>query len=489
MNSQVSPQAAASELLSRRIARESLQEFTLYTKPDYELNWHHALLCQYLDRFISGDIKRLMVFMPPRHGKSELVSRRLPAYILGKSPDASIISCSYSSDLASRMNRDVQRIIDSQQFGALFPGTSLNQKNIRADSQGSYLRNSDIFEIIGHSGVYRSAGVGGGITGMGMTVGIIDDPIKNREEANSTTYRDKLWEWYTSTFYTRLEKDAKLLITLTRWHEDDLAGRIQEQQKTEGSEEWTILRLPAIAERERHPDDIRNEGLPLWENKYDLQKLSQIKTLLGSYQWQALYQQNPTPEEGAMFKRTWWKFYDKAPKMDEIIQSWDCSFKDTDGSDYVAGQVWGISGANRYLLDWVHARLDFPGTIQALTTLSAKWPEAHYKLIEDKANGTAVIQVMKNRIPGLIPVEPFGGKIVRARAVTAEVEAGNVFLPSPELNPRVHDLIEELSAFPSGKYDDQVDALTQALSQFNKMGQEMQEIISHYPGEYSISPI
>ena len=213
----------------KELARRSMAEFTLYTDERYQMNWHHRLICEYLDKWINKDVKRLMVFTAPRHGKSELVSRKLPAYIFGRNPDTSIISASYSADLASRMNRDVQRIMDEYRYIELFPESRLYGKNLK-DANGKFLRNSDIFEIVNHRGVYRSAGVGGGITGMGGEYIIIDDPVKNREEANSEVYREKLWDWYTSTLYTRLEKDGCILVTLTRWHEDDLAGRLLEDE-------------------------------------------------------------------------------------------------------------------------------------------------------------------------------------------------------------------------------------------------------------------
>lgn len=277
-------------------ARRNLARFTSYTYSDYQANWHHLKLCEYLERWAFGDIDRLMVFMPPRNGKSELVSRRLPAYLFGKEPDASIIACSYGSDLASRMNRDVQRIIDSPEYYELFPNTTLNGSNVRTTAKGSYLRNSDIFEIVDHKGVYKSSGVGGAITGMGMKYGIIDDPYKNRQDANSETIRNGIWDWYVSTFYTRLEKGGKILITLTRWHEDDLAGkllRIAENDPT--ADQWTVLEFPAIAEGELHSDDQRKEGEALWPDKYPLEELYKIKSTVGSYEWNALFQQRPHP--------------------------------------------------------------------------------------------------------------------------------------------------------------------------------------------------
>ena len=453
------------------LARRGLLDFSIVTDSNYKPNWHHALLCGYLDRFVKKEIRRLMVFLPPRHGKSELVSRKLPAYIFGVNPDASIIATSYGADLAQRLNRDVQRIMSSPAYGEIFPKTALRGKNSRTVVGGSCLRNADIFEIVGYKGSYRSAGVGGGITGMGGDYLIIDDPIKNHEEANSPTYRNKLWDWYASTLYTRLEKDACILITLTRWHEDDLAGRLLAAANAPGGERWELISLEAIRESEECPYDIREKGAALWEDKYSAAALATVKATIGGYAWNALYQQQPAPQEGALFKREWWRKWKVAPgDLYDYIQSWDCAFKDANTSDYVVGQVWARSKsnpANRYLLDQVRARMTFTETINAVRRLSAKWKQATRKLIEDKANGTAVIDVLKKEIAGLIPVEPKGGKVVRAQAVTAVVESGNVYIPDESIAPWVQDFVEEFASFPSGTYDDQVDAMTQANAYYN----------------------
>ena len=461
----------------RELARRHMSDFVLYVDRSYQMNWHHQLLCEYLDRLAQKEIRRLMVFMPPRHGKSELVSRKFPAFLLGNKPDTSIISCSYASDLASRMNRDVQRLIDSPEYEQLFPNSRLFGKNIRSTARGSYLRNSDIFEIVNHRGVYRSAGVGGGITGMGGEYIIIDDPVKNREEADSATYREKVYNWYTSTLYTRLEKDGCILLTLTRWHEDDLAGKLLKASE-DGADQWTILELPAICEEPIKPYDIRREGEALWKWKYDEAALTKMKATVGSRDWAALYQQHPTPGEGGTFKREWWNYYKVLPSgLYDYVQSWDCTFKDAQSSDYVVGQVWARKGSSRYLLDQVRGRMSFTETIRAVRSLSAKWPQAVRKLIEDKANGTAVIDVLRKELPGLVPVEPEGGKIVRANAVTAVVEAGNVFLPDPSIAPWVHDFVEEHALFPNGSNDDQVDAQSQANTYYNSSSFSMEGLI------------
>jgi len=280
------------------LARERMEAFVRLTFPGYEWGWHHRLLCSRLDDLVAGRITRLMVFMPPRHGKSELVSRRLPAFILGRDPDASLIACSYSSDLASRMNRDVQRIIDSDEYRRIFPGTRLYGKNVRTIADGAYLRNSDIFEVVGHRGVYRSAGTGGGITGMGFDVGIIDDPIKNRADAESATVQRGLWEWYTSTFYTRKAPRARILLTLTRWHVNDLAGRLLDLAANDPrADQWVVIDFPALCDRIA-ADDPRQTGEALWPARYPLDELERMRAGMGEYDWLALMQQRPPASMG-----------------------------------------------------------------------------------------------------------------------------------------------------------------------------------------------
>ena len=461
----------------RELARRTMRDFVLYVDDNYQMNWHHRLLCDYLDKLACKEIRRLMVFMPPRHGKSELVSRKFPAFLLGKNPDTSIISCSYSADLASRMNRDVQRLIDSERYLELFPGTQLSNQHTRRFYETRYTRNNNMFEVVDKKGTYRSSGVGGGITGMGGEYIIIDDPVKNREDADSATMREKVYDWYTSTLYTRLEKDGCILLTLTRWHEDDLAGKLLKAAQ-EGADQWTILELPAVCEYPPKPYDVRQEGEALWKWKYDEEALEKMKVTVGSRDWAALYQQHPTPGEGGTFKREWWNYYKVLPDgLYDFVQSWDCTFKDAQSSDYVVGQVWARKGSSRYLLDQVRGRMSFTETLRAIRSLSAKWPQAIRKLVEDKANGTAVIDVLRKEIPGLIPVEPEGGKIVRANAVTAVVEAGNVFLPDPSIAPWVHDFVEEHTAFPNGANDDQVDAQTQANTYYNSSSFSLEGLI------------
>jgi len=394
-----------------------------------------------------------MIFMPPRHGKSELTSRYFPVWYLGTFPDKRIILASYEADFAASWGRKARNLLE--EFGPSLFGVKVSSDSSAASR----------WDIGGHEGGMVTAGVRGPITGKGANVAIIDDPVKNDQDAMSQTYRDATWDWYRATFSTRIQEEGAIILVMTRWHEDDLAGRLLKAQE-EGGDRWEIVNLPALAENNdmlgRQPEE------PLCPELFTKETLKGTKVRLGSFWWNALYQQQPSPMEGGILKRSWWKFYRQAPeRFDEVIQSWDMSFKETTSGSYVVGQVWGRKGADKYLLDQIRDRMDFPATVQAVRSLSAKWPQARAKLVEDKANGPAVIATLKREIPGLIAVEPQGSKEARAAAVSPDIEAGNVYLPDPSIAPWVHDFIEECAAFPNGANDDQVDAMTQVLNRLN----------------------
>ena len=286
-----------SKEVSKYLARLDFREFVQYTKPDYQFNWHHDLLIDYLQDFAEGKIKKLMVFMPPQHGKSELTSRRLPAYLLGIKPKLKLIGCSYSASLAASFNRDVQRIIDSEEYHDIFPDTYLNSSNVRTAALGSYLRNADMFETVAHRGFYKSVGVGGSLTGTPADIGIIDDPVKDAMEAESQTYRARVWDWFTQVFLTRLHNDSQIIITQTRWNLDDLCGKILKAMNNDSS--WTVLSLPAICEGSVNDNDPRAIGQALWEEKHSLKRLNEIKAA-NPRAFHALYQQDPKPFEGGL---------------------------------------------------------------------------------------------------------------------------------------------------------------------------------------------
>jgi hypothetical protein len=235
-----------------------------------------------------------MVFMPPQHGKSQLVSRHFPAYILGLRPEAKVVGCSYSSSLSKSFNRDIKRIIGSDEYAAIFPETKINAKNVATDARGAWLNNGEIFEIIDKGGFYKNVGVGGSLTGTPADIGIIDDPLKDAREADSPTIRARVWDWYDTVFTTRLHNDSQQLLTMTRWHRDDLAGRIL---KTQDAKEWEILKLPAIKEKATHHVlDKRKEGEALWEERHSAAKIKKATERT----FQALYQQNPMPPKGGL---------------------------------------------------------------------------------------------------------------------------------------------------------------------------------------------
>lgn len=438
-------------------ARKGLSYFTLHTKPDYLLGWVHKEICDELDRFLQdvADKKspRLIITMPPRSGKSELVSRRFPAFALGRNPELQIIATSYSSDLSQRFNRDVQRVIDDEKYFDLFPNTRLSNSRVRTDSRGSYIRTSDLFEIVGHAGAYRSCGVGGGITGQGADILSIDDPIKDRAQAGSKTIRDSIWDWYTSTAYTRLSPGGGVIVMATRWHTDDLIGRLI-QRMGEG-DTFRIVNYPAIAE---HDELHRKAGEALHPERYPLSTLLQIQKTIGSRDWEALYQQHPVPDGGALFKLEWfrrWTATSLPPEFDHTLMSWDMTFKDSKNSDYVVGQVWGKKGPNFYLLDQVRGQWDFVKTKEMVRVLAHKWPRVVRKLVEDKANGSAVISELKSTVSGFVPITPTESKEARASSVTPYFEAGNVFIPEDSAAPWVPHYVSELLEFPAGSHDDQ----------------------------------
>lgn len=434
------------------LSRRSLEEFLQYESYG---NWktakHLHMLCSKLEAVERGEITRLMVFMPPRHGKSETSTKKFPAYFLGKNPEKEVIVSSYSADLAYDFSRIARNTLKEW-------GPKLWNVNVSKDS-GAVGR----WGIEGTRGGLTAAGVGGPITGRGAHVAIIDDPFKNWQDAASKTIRDNVWDWYRSTLRTRLAPGGAVILVMTRWHGDDLAGKLLEEAKNGTGEEWEVISLPAVAEE----NDVlgRQEGEVLWPERFPPHEYQGIKKAVGSRLWISLYQQRPSPDEGQIFRRNWWKFYKQAPSsFDEIIQSWDCTFKESDSSDFVVGQVWGRIGADRYLLDQTRARMDFPATITAIRTMSSKWPQANSILVEDKANGPAVIAMLKREISGIIPINPEGGKIVRAQAVSPQVEAGNVFIPDSSIASWIHDYMEEFAAFPNGAHDDMVDSTTQALN-------------------------
>lgn len=388
---------------------------------------------------------RLIVSMPPQEGKSMRVGRDFPIWALMRNPDLRIVSGSYAQSLANRNGRLVRNaIIAHPELGLRI-----------APDRGA----ASEWRIAGHDGGMLSVGRGAGVTGYPADLLVIDDPIKDRAEAGSKTVRDTCWDWWTDALSARLAPGAGVVVIMTRWHEDDLAGRLLERDTEAG---WRLLNIPAQCENPNTDPLGRQAGeYMLSARGRTVEQWEQRKATAGSRAWNALYQGHPAPAEGGMFKREWWRTWYDPPPLNQVFMSWDMAFKGTDKSDFVVGQVWALDGANAYLLDQARGRWTFTETLNQFRLLCERWPMATAKLVEDKANGTAVIDMLRREIPGIIPVEPQGGKEARAAAVSPLVEAGNVHLPNTRW---AKDLIEEAATFPNSPNDDQVDALTQALA-------------------------
>lgn len=417
---------------------------------------------QQLVEVAEGRCERLIVSMPPQEGKSERTSRRFPLWMLHRNPNLRVAIVSYGHDVARRWGGRIRDDLKA----APHLGLTLSEST-RAKHE---------FELVGYRGGVVCVGIEGGLTGRPVDLLIIDDPYKDAKQADSKAWAQTVRDFWSEVALPRLAPGAPVVLIQTRWREDDLAGWLAAT-----GDDWTVLNIPAQADHDpdRGQVDVlgREPGtyMPSARGRTDVD-WEKKKREVGSRAWNALYQGRPAPAEGSIFQRSWWREYtlplwiereDGArivTGFDDLLQSWDMTFKGTEGADYVVGQVWGRRGTDAYLLDQVHARLDFPGTIRAVRTLSARWPQALLKLVEDKANGTAVMASLAHSVPGLVPVEPDGGKEARAAAVSPLVESRNVWLPAPELAPWVEGLIDEAAAFPTGTHDDQVDALTQALN-------------------------
>lgn len=408
---------------------------------------------------------RLIVSMPPQEGKSTLATKWAPVWLLRQRPDTRVVIASYAANVARRMGRLIRGEIGAHgdELGIEIAGDVAAQHE---------------FQIADRAGGVYAVGIGGGLTSRPADVMIVDDPLKDRAEADSKTFRERAWDWWTDVASARLAPGAPVILILTRWHHDDLAGRLLD---AEDGHRWTVVNIPAQADHspERGETDVlgRTPGeFMVSARGRTTRQWEQRKTQAGPRTWAALYQGRPSPLSGDLFPEQWSRYeqplwIERAdgsrwiPGHDfELVQSWDLSFKDTNGSDYVVGQVWMRIGPDAYLVDQVRARLSFTATLDAITATSARWPQAVAKFVEDKANGPAVINALSRQLVGLIPVEPEGSKYARATAVSPLVHAGNVHLPTAALLPNVEDLLEECRSFPNGAHDDTVDAMSQALN-------------------------
>lgn len=451
-------------LAKQELARRKYIDFLEYAHPEYIRTKFNQYIAMKIDELVEKRGKRLMIFMPPRHGKSMTISKSLPAYYLMHNPTHEVMITSYGYELSvdfGKSNRD----IFSENAPDLY-GLYVNPD--KKSAQG--------WEVRDHGGRCTATSILGSATGKGADLLIVDDPIKNEDDVNSAEKRDKLYSHYLSTFTTRLHGEkANIVVILTRWHDDDLAGRIlyeSEQQKKAGLpyDDWEVISFPALATG----DDIlgREEGQPLWPEKYDKELMEKTKSIVGSKIWSSLYQQSPVVEDGDIFKYDDFQRYTDLPeKFEWVIQSWDTSFKNTINSDYVVGQVWGKSGSKFYMIYQIRGRYTFNQTKDLIIATKKAFPIARAILIEESANGHAIINELESTIPGIIPIKARDSKESRARAVTPYVEAHNVYLPKDSTGDMI---LDEATRFPSAKHDDQVDAMTQALNYYRDRDVQVQ---------------
>lgn len=480
-SSPISRSDAAAELLARRQARRGLLACVRYTTPAYQVNWHHALICRVLDQLAEGTIRKVMVFTPPQHGKSELVSRKLPAYLLGRNPDLKIIGASYAADLIQGMNRDVQRTIDSDAYRRLFPDTQLNSSNVRTVS-GGYLRNNDIFEVIGRKGQYRCAGVGGGLTGFPADVADIDDPYKDFQEAMSPTVRQAVQDWYTSVLLTRCHNETRHLLTLTRWHPNDLAGWLLDAEgDVRDGGEWTVVRLPALAVDDpalMMPDDPRQPGEALWPERFSAETL-RARQKLEPRQFEALYQQNPRPRSGSMFPGT----IERVPQVPfeaQRVRRWDMAATEG-GGDWTVGVLLARLGGTFYIEDYVavqHAPHERNRVIRQVAAADARRYNNSVLVVGPQDPGAAgkeaaiaFLQMLAG-YPTDVEIET-GSKEVRAEPLSDAWGAGNIKLLEADWNTQYLSRVE---LFPHGGKDE-IDATAGAYNRLALSWQQEQEYV------------
>ena len=448
------------ETRKRESARVDFLDFVRYVWPAFIEGRHHKIMANAFERVARGDLKRLIINMPPRHTKSEFASYLLPAWFLGQYPDKKIIQTAHTAELSVGFGRKVRNIVDDEDFKKIFPDLAL-----RADSKAAGRWKTS------KGGEYFAIGVGGAVTGKGADLLIIDDPHSEQEgQSIDPSVFDKTYDWYTSGPRQRLQPGGAIIIVMTRWHLRDLTGKIiKASTQREGVDEWELIEFPAIMP----------SGNALWPEFWSQKELIALRDELPASKWSAQYQQDPTSEEGALIKREWWRRWerDEPPHCEFIIQSWDTAFLKTQRADYSACTTWGVfyqpddEGATRpniILLDAYKARLEFPELKKTAMEFYNDWkPDAC--VVEAKAAGTPL--VFELRAMG-IPVSEYtpsrgNDKVARVNAVADLFASGVVWCPETRFSERV---IEEFAAFPVGEHDDLVDSSTQALLRFRQGG-------------------
>ncbi len=427
------------QVIQREQERRSFPLWLSRVTPAWRWDWPYLRYVQaHLDKVTAGKIDRLMLFLPPRHGKTEMTTIRYPVWRLERRPEMRVIIGAYNQLLANKFSRKARRIAEQR--------LELAQDHMAVED----------WETATGGGI-RAVGVGSGITGQGGHLIVIDDPVKSRKEAESPTYREAVWDWYTDDIYTRLEPGGAIVLIQTRWHEDDLAGRIL---ASEDAASWTVVSLPAEAE-ENDPLG-RVPGEALCPDRYPVEVLARIRTVLGSLSYYALYQQRPQPETGAVLQRQW---FPRRGPIDRrfatwVIQAWDTAYEEGQESDYSACLTLGVQPPWIYVLDAWRARIETPELLRQMKAKYEQW-RPNVVLVEDRGSGKTSKQTLRAQtLLPIVGVQPVGSKVARAKLVTGMCEAGRVIIPPV---PWGDDLLDELVRFPSGPHDDQVDAFVYAL--------------------------
>jgi predicted phage terminase large subunit-like protein len=436
------------KLLALQNERTSLRAYCAALFPGFQCAAHHAEMIAALEEIERGECPRLACCEPPRHGKSTLMSQYFVGHYLGLYPERDVILISYGQDLADDMGRRVRNLLSDPRHMEIFPASRLR------DDSASMRR----FDLTA-GGSFYAVGRGGPITGRGADLLVIDDPLKDREEAFSPTIRRSMKEFFRTVAFPRLHPTAAIVTAMTRWHEDDFIGWRLREHPEDG---WRVLSFPAIAEAD---ESFRKAGEPLWPSRYSLSMLKAIREAIGGAAWASLYQQRPAASEGAVFKRDWFRTYEAPPaKFKKIIQSWDCAFQTGRENDFSVGSTWGVTENEFYLLALWREKVEFPALKKQVASQADAW-KPNEILIEKAASGQSLIQELRSstRFP-VRAVRVDSDKRSRAEAVTALFEAGKVFIPTAASAPWVEEYVEEMCTFPAAKHDDSVDSTTQALN-------------------------
>jgi predicted phage terminase large subunit-like protein len=469
-------EAAREELNRQRqeAARSNLLDFTNFTFERYKPDPAHGLIAQKLDRVVAGNLSRLMIFAPPQHGKSELASVRLPAFWLAHRPDDPIILTSYAASLAYNKSRQARDILESPEYADLFPDIETDRAS----------RAVDHWELAPpHRGGMLAAGVGGPITGHGAALGIIDDPFENWQQAHSQTIRDRVWGWYRTTFRTRVWENGAIVLIMTRWHEDDLAGRLLLDQ----AERWEVLRLPATGEtqedRDRRnkrlgipagqPDPLgREPGEPLCPSRYSAEALAELRDDVGSLAWEGQYMGSPTLPEGNRFKRAWFPIVDAAPAKATRVRYWDLAGSTTEAAKRTAGVRMCGPVEGIYYVEHVVKGKWSTGERNKNIRQTAELDGRAIQIRVEQEPGSSGLDTIRDLVKLLAgftmrPDRVTGSKDVRQEPFAAQCEAGNVRLVRGDWNG---DYIEEMCAVPNGRYRDQADASAGAFNHLTTTG-------------------